>query len=358
MISKIEAGDKFVSMECLFTDFDYALRSKDGEMHTLSRSEESAFLTKHLRAYGGTGQYQDYQIGRLLRNINFCGHGLVDKPANPSSIIFDNYKPFNAPTEGTLAYFMSFEEQDKRSKEETNMSESIYKTKIEELTSSVKSLEKKNAELEDKLAQANVKEYEAKVEELTASVEAHAQELETAKSEAADVASKLMEAQSEIEKLEAELVKSSEAQAKLNSELNEIEEARVRASRLLALNEAGMDEEQAEAALEKFGELTQEQFEAIAEQLLLVNSKNGEEVVDEEISEASSEETEESAEEDAEEEDVTEDEAEASADESVLEEAETSEEVALSASSEEDLEDTRSALSGLIANKFLNSVKE
>ena len=53
----------------------------------------------------------------------------------------------------------------------------------------------------------------------------------------------------------------------------------------------------------------------------------------------------------------TEDEAEASADEEVLEEAETSEEVALSASYEDEAEDTRVALSGLIANKFLNSVK-
>lgn len=358
MISAIEKGQKFVSMECLFTDFDYALKSKDGKMHTLARNEESAFLTKHLRAYGGTGEYQNYKIGRLLRNINFCGHGLVDKPANPSSIIFDKYNPFNAPTEGTLAYFMSSEEQDDFSKEETNMSESIYKAQVEELKNSITALKEENAELEDKLAVANVKEYEAKIEEITASVEAHAKELETAKSEAADVATQLVEANDKITQLEEELVKANEAQVELKSELDKIEAEKVRASRLSLLAEAGMDEEQAEAALEQFGELTEEQFEAIAAQLLLIKNKNGEEVAEaEEVSEAS-EEAEEEAEEVAEEVDVTEDEAEASADEDVLEEAEVSEEPALAASSEEDLEDTRVALSGLIASKFLNSVKE
>lgn len=356
MISSIEEGNKFVSMECLFTDFDYALKSKDGKMHTLARNEESAFLTKHLRAYGGTGEYQDYQIGRLLKNIIFCGHGLVDKPANPSSIIFDKYNPFNAPTEGTLAYFMSSEEQDECSKEETNMSESIYKAQVEELRTSMAVLEEKNAELEDKLAVANVKEYEAKIEEITASVEAHAKELETAKTEAADVAAQLVEANDKIKQLEEELASASEAQAELKAELDKIEAEKVLAARLATLAEAGMTEEEATAAIEKFGELTEEQFEAFAEQLLLIKSKNGEEVAAEEVSEAAQEAEEES--EEASEEDVTEDEAEASADESVLEEAEANEDVALSASSEEALEDTRVALSGLIANKFLNSVKE
>ena len=45
------------------------------ENKVIARDENSAFLTKHLRAYGGTGQYDGYTVGRLLRSIfksNIC----------------------------------------------------------------------------------------------------------------------------------------------------------------------------------------------------------------------------------------------------------------------------------------------
>ena len=45
----------------------------------VARNDESAFLTKHLRAYGGTGEYEGYKIGRSLRDISFSGKGLVSK---------------------------------------------------------------------------------------------------------------------------------------------------------------------------------------------------------------------------------------------------------------------------------------
>ena len=51
LIKEIEAGNKFVSMECLFNGFDYAVVDPDGQRHILARNEETAFLTKHLRAY-------------------------------------------------------------------------------------------------------------------------------------------------------------------------------------------------------------------------------------------------------------------------------------------------------------------
>ena len=34
-------------------------------------------------------------IGRLLRNITFCGKGYVKKPANPDSIIFSETTDFS-----------------------------------------------------------------------------------------------------------------------------------------------------------------------------------------------------------------------------------------------------------------------
>ena len=69
LIAEIKEGKWFVSMECLFNDFDYAVVSPQGEKAVVSRDETSAFLTKHLRAYGGSGKYEGYTVGRLLRNI-------------------------------------------------------------------------------------------------------------------------------------------------------------------------------------------------------------------------------------------------------------------------------------------------
>ena len=88
LIEQIEAGEKFVSMECFFKGFDYGILTPGGEQKIVARNAENAFLTKYLRAYGGDGVYQDHKIGRVLRNIAFSGKGYVDRPANPDSIIF------------------------------------------------------------------------------------------------------------------------------------------------------------------------------------------------------------------------------------------------------------------------------
>ena len=69
--------------------FDYGVTNKNtGEYKVLARDENTAYLTKHLKAYGGLGEHEDYKIGRVLRNITFSGKGFVDKPANPDSVIF------------------------------------------------------------------------------------------------------------------------------------------------------------------------------------------------------------------------------------------------------------------------------
>merc|ERR1711959_822172 len=44
--------------------------------------------------YGGSGKYEGYTVGRLLRNIAFSGKGLVSNPANPRSVILNDVNPF------------------------------------------------------------------------------------------------------------------------------------------------------------------------------------------------------------------------------------------------------------------------
>ena len=375
LIGQIEAGNKFVSMECLFTDFDYALASDSGQMQTLGRNEESAFLTKHLRAYGGTGVYQGYKIGRLLKNIAFCGHGLVNKPANPSSIIFDKYNPFVAPTEGSLAVFESSQaaQQSVLPKEETEMADNLdfYKNQVDELKASVNSLSEEKKELESRLSQAGAKEYDAKIAELQVTIAEKDETIEAQKTESEAVSTELNEVKTKLEEAEAKTVEVETAKAELESQLAQIEAEQVRANRISQLVEAGLESEEAEAAVEKFTELSDEQFEAIA---LMVTPKDKESAKkkgfvpfkkkddkddkDDEANLKKGYPTKGTSE--SEEEDIAQDDAEAEAEEEVLEEVETSEEVALSASdedSEDESETTRAALSDLIASKYLR-VKE
>ena len=90
IIAEIDEDKWFVSMECLFAGFDYAVIDKAGSQQLVTRSDDSSFLTKHLRAYGGTGEYEGYKVGRALRDISFSGKGLVSNPANPRSIILNS----------------------------------------------------------------------------------------------------------------------------------------------------------------------------------------------------------------------------------------------------------------------------
>ena len=90
ILAEIAEGKWFVSMECLFAGFDYAMTNAAGETRLLARNEETAFLTKHLRVYGGTGKYEGWDLGRGLKSIAFSGKGLVSNPANPRSVILNN----------------------------------------------------------------------------------------------------------------------------------------------------------------------------------------------------------------------------------------------------------------------------
>ena len=143
------------------------------------------------------------------------------------------------------------------------------------------------------------------------------------------------------EEIETKLTEEQKSKAELQGQLDTIEAAKVRDNRVAKLIEAGFESVEAEEATDKFADLNDEQFDAIA--LMVAPKTTEEQEADEAVAEDSSEE------------DITEDAAEAVADEVDLDEVETSEEVALSACSEGDeVEDTRAALSELISQKYLN----
>lgn len=276
MFSEIEAGEWYVSMECLFNDFNYLLKDSDGNASLIERNEATSFLTKHLRAYGGKGQYENWKVYRALEDFRFVGKGFTKNPANPKSYVLDqNNKPIskvkvytslaefteasvveeqnlkniadivakaNEPvylnpegplTEKTLEIEMTLEEKQK------------LETEIAELSEKLKATETKNAELTAEVAKLN--------EQVTEALKAGVSDLEKAE----EVAKKLTE----------DLKVASEAKATAESKIAEIEEAKKADKRIAMIKDAyKIDEAKASEMNVAMKALSDEAFESILKQ--------------------------------------------------------------------------------------------
>lgn len=229
IIGDIESGNTWhVSMECLFPAFDYALIDSKGENKLIKREETSAFLTKHLRAYGGGGEYNGYKIGRLLRDFSFSGVGLVKKPANPRSVIL-------------------------------NKSKSIFfnESKAEEITMQ-DDLEVLKAELAE--AKKTAEDMKKKVEDTKAEAD----------TSVASFLSQLAEAQEALavektakEKMAEEMKKMKEKAAMNEEEVNKMKKEKMMMKRKAELVDAGIAEAELEETVAKFESLSDEIFETV-----------------------------------------------------------------------------------------------
>ena len=238
IIAEIEEGQWFVSMECLFPAFDYALQTAEGETKIIERNEASAFLTKHLRAYGGEGIYENYRIGRLLRNLAFSGKGLVSKPANPRSIILDKNDLFDESKSQILTI---------SSVKESNMSD--LDKQIEDLRTELAEAKAANEALKEKVVAEQRSEFESKIQELEATIAEQAEAL-TAKDATINE--------------QAEAIKHGEKDMKEKmEELREMKKKEGRMKRKAQLEEAGLDAEEASATVESFDGVNDEAFEAV-----------------------------------------------------------------------------------------------
>lgn len=269
IIEGIQRGDWYVSMEVLFNDFDYGLSDAHGNQRVIARREETAFLTKHLRRYQGTGQYQAYKIGRVLKGMTFSGKGLVEEPANPESIIFNEATSFAgalATLEDEKRIFTTVANSGEISMAETN---ELLKEQNESLKNTVAHMETKLAELDAQAVQEKLDAFQKTIDErdgsiadLNSQIETHtASEKEltgavkTAKAATADAEKKLEEAQTELNKIAAEAKKT---------------------ERVSALVDKGVDKADAESIVEEFDALSDEKFEkVVAMQADLVEAKNG-----------------------------------------------------------------------------------
>jgi hypothetical protein len=267
LIEQIEDGTKYVSMECFFSGFDYGLQDvSTGEFKVLPREEATAFLTKHLRAYGGAGEYENHKVGRVLRNITFSGKGFVDRPANPESIIFQKedfkFLEENKNTEIIQEGVSPIQ----ATKEATMSSESLNTNdKVEAMNDCTELVKEAYAARDEFKAQASELETSLQTEqealaELKSSLEALQAEKEAEASKHGDEMKKKDE---EKQKMKAELDEALEVIAAYKDKEEEMKKKEKNMKRMASLVEAGLDNEAAASEVEKFVSLEDEAFDSI-----------------------------------------------------------------------------------------------
>jgi hypothetical protein len=281
LISEIEDGIKYVSMECFFKGFDYGLLNKNtGEYKILGRNSETAYLTKFLRSYGGIGEHQDYKVGRVLRNITFSGKGFVNKPANEDSIIFsknlispnnnlvinDNNKEKNQEIVNSGVLNIQSNIQSETLIMSSANTEINTENKEVPVVAEVAAEQAEQVEQTEvvQVAEVNAAELTSKIEELTVANETLKAEIEQIKSEAAKKTEEQMKKEEEMMKkakseLEAALTTIAEYVAKEEAMMKKEKKMK----RMATLIEAGIDNESAEATVDKFESLDDEAFEAM-----------------------------------------------------------------------------------------------
>lgn len=286
LIAEIENGTKYVSMECFFKGFDYGLINRStNEYKILKRNNDTAYLSKHLRAYGGLGEYDNHKIGRVLRDITFSGKGFVDKPANPDSIIFTKHSLSNLVTEKNNNFSENSVSNDQTNPEVEN---NIMSLDLEPVMTEVATIKTKLEAMEGcsdlvKEAYASVDTLKGANIELEGVLAETRQALETVnlqKEEAAKKAEKdMMDKEEEMKKMKAELEVANETIAGYKMKEEEMAKKEKKMKRMAALIEAGVESESADATAEQFNELNDELFATMTSLLAAKKSSMKEEMM-------------------------------------------------------------------------------
>ena len=246
IVSEIEEGKWFVSMECLFPNFDYALAGDDGSIKVVPRNEASAFLTKHLRSYGGNGKYQNYRVGRLLRTLSFSGKGLVSKPANPRSIILEGNEFFDESKAETLTV----------SSIKENVMSDNYEKQIAELQKELSEAKAASEALKDKVVAEQHAEFSEKIQNLEATIAEQAEKL-AEQSSANETLTESLKAQEEA------IAAKDEDMKKKMEELREMKKKEAVMKRKAQLEEVGLEAEEAEATIADFNDVDDDTFDKV-----------------------------------------------------------------------------------------------
>jgi len=263
IIAKAQKGEMFVSMEAWFPDFGYGLMdSATGEIKLIERTEDTAFLTKHLMIYGGSGKYQDYKVGRVLRDFIFGAQGFVDIPANPESVIkVAANKQVYVTAELSELLKGGVEDVDEKQIKELQVDLESKTQKVVELQKLVEDVQAKTKEYDGQIATLT-----EKVEELTANVTEASEKMVVVETE-----------KTELQKQFDEVTKRAE---KSESDLEGIRKVEMARERLVKLSEVKkVDDEK--VALAELCEMTEETFALVLKYAGEVKTSIGDKTVDE-----------------------------------------------------------------------------
>ena len=254
IIAKAKSGEMFVSMEAWFPDFGYGVVDPaTGNTKLIERNEDTAFLTKHLRIYGGSGDYKGFKIGRVLKDIIFGAQGFVDEPANPDSVIkvaagsvaasriFVNAK-LTELSEGGV------EDMDEKQLKELQDQLDAARASLESKTAEVAELQKSAEEFRAKNYDGQIAELNTKVEELNASATEAFEKMVSIEAEKVELQKKLDEQTLRADKSEADL--------------DEIRKTQTASDRMAKLSEIKTVED-AEATLAELRDMDDDTFEAV-----------------------------------------------------------------------------------------------
>lgn len=280
IISKANTGEMFVSMEAWFPDFAYAvLDEKTGQTKFIERTEATAFLTKHLRAYGGSGNYQNYKLGRVLKNIIFGGLGFTDQPANPESVIKVAATKKLTTEEFVGAELSEITEGGVEEMDENQVKE--LQTQLEAVKADLKVKEQEVSDLQSEAKEAKEKDYEGKISTLEA-------DIETLKKTGAEADEKIKALESSNSDLQTKLDEATVRADKSEAELTEIQKKEMAKSRLAKLTEVKSIEDE-ESTLAELKEMSEETFAVV---LKYAGQKVSDETDEKEIDKSKSEEQE------------------------------------------------------------------
>lgn len=265
IIAEIEAGGKwFVSMECLFADFDYGIMNNRGESRIIARNSETAGLTKFLKQYGGPGVIDGgYSIGRVLKNMLFCGKGLTDNPANPESIIFNKVQTFKTVSTN-LGYIDLYCPNTNNDKGKSIMAEDnkaiangLSPVSIED-NPAFKMVKAEKEKIEAQLAEANKKLSET-------NTQAFEKEIASLKDKLSNLETSLVTATKSVSELTETNKTLSAKNSALEVEIATAKKNQTRIERTSALIASGASEEEAKSIVDKFENVSAEQFTSMVE---------------------------------------------------------------------------------------------
>jgi len=264
-ISKLAAaGQLFVSVEMWFTEYDFLVGSK-----VIRRNQATSFLESSLKSNGGDGIYKGQAVGRVLRNMLIGGIGVVEKPANPESVIksisslrVDGARDVEVYRESAIATNVVEDLGTELKVDDKLMEERQMKELFNEMAETIKvsteaavkkALQEKPADAKIADANSTPKTVETKVPD--------APVVSAVVSPTAPVAP-VVDKQSDELRLAIERIDRLEKQNKqMAAKIDEIEQEKVLSARRQSLSSVGLKSEDVERRIAKAASMTKDEFD-------------------------------------------------------------------------------------------------